>query len=226
MLKIGRKSKLLAIAILVGGKSSRFGSDKGLFEISGKPLISHQLEILKELNYDIFLIAKSIKQVNNYIEKIDISKINAFIVDEMLSKSGEVFYSPMLGLYSTFKELKKLKYKKVLVLSCDNPLIKNNVLKYLIKRCKTSDCCIPQWANGFLEPLLTIYPIDKALLTARENLKKKNYKLTNLISESWKTNFISIEGELKRLDDKLLSFININDTEDIERLKEKKFLNI
>ena len=128
----------------------------------------------------------------------------------------------MVGLYSTFKELKKLKYRKVFALSCDNPLIEKTVLEYLIEQCQSFDCCIPQWANGFLEPLFTIYPVNKALVRARKNLKKKTYKLTNLISPSWKTNYISIEREIQPLDNSLITFLNINDPTDLEKLKEKK----
>lgn len=222
MLKISNSTKYLAIAILIGGKSSRFGSDKGLFKISGKPLTSHLIEKLSEFRYDIFLVAKSIKQVRNYIEIVDLNKITAFIIDEVIDKSNKELYTPMVGLYSTFKELKKLKYRKVFALSCDNPLIEKSVLGYLIEQCKSFDCCIPQWTNGFLEPLFTIYPINKALVTARKNLKKKTYKLTNLISPNWKTKYISIEREIQPLDNNLITFLNINDPTDLEKLKEKK----
>jgi molybdopterin-guanine dinucleotide biosynthesis protein A len=107
-------------------------------------------------------------------------------------------------------------------LSCDNPLIEKRVFEYLIERCQSFDCCIPQWNNGFLEPLFTIYPINKALVTAKKNLKKKTYKLTNLISPNWKTKFVSIEGEIQPLDNNLITFLNINDPTDLEKLKEKK----
>ena len=65
-LKISKKSKNLAIVILIGGKSSRFGKDKGLFKFHGKPLISYQLETLKQVNHDIFLISNSKEQVQKY----------------------------------------------------------------------------------------------------------------------------------------------------------------
>ncbi|MFX0001363.1 MAG: molybdenum cofactor guanylyltransferase [Candidatus Hodarchaeota archaeon] len=219
MLKIKKKSKFLAIAILIGGKSSRFGSDKGLFEITGKPLISYQLEILSTLDFDIFLIAKSIEQVNNYMKKIDITKINAFIVDEMNNNQNNVLYTPMIGLYSTFKELKKLNYKKVLALSCDTPLIKKNILEYLIEQCSNVDCCIPQWANGFSEPLIAVYPVKKALKTARKSIREKTYKLTNLLNPKWRISFISIEENLKQIDENLSSFINLNEPSDLEKIK-------
>lgn len=216
-------SKSIAIAILIGGKSIRFGSDKGLFVFLGKPLISYQLETLSHLNYDIFLVAHSLKQVKEYMRIIDITKINAFIVDEIDLKLRKTLHTPMIGLYSAFKELKKLRYEKVLVLSCDTPLIKKNVLNYLIEECKNYDCCIPQWPNGFLEPLIAIYPVKKALKTSKRKLKEKSYKLTSLISSKWKTNFLPIKKEIKTLDENLLTFININESSDLGNLKERYF---
>ncbi len=122
-------------------------------------------------------------------------------------------------MYSAFKELDDLGFKKTLVLSCDIPLINKKVIKYLINCSKKFECCIPQWDNGFLEPLCTIYPIQKALIVSIEKLKTKDYKLINLISPSWNTNFISIERSFRPLDKSLLSFININTLDDIEKLK-------
>ncbi len=220
VLKKRNKSKFLAIAVLIGGKSSRFGSDKGLFELSGKPLISYLLDKLSEFKYDIFLVANSLKQTQKYMEKIDINNLTAFIIDDKDITSDKTLITPMIGLFSTFKELKRLRYKKVLVLSCDTPLIKKEVLKYLIERCKNYDCCIPQWENGFLEPLVAIYPVKKALKTAKKNLKIQSYKLTNLLSAKWKTNFISIEKNIKIIDENLSSFINVNELIDLEKIKE------
>ncbi len=123
--------------------------------------------------------------------------------------------SPLIGLYTTFKELQKLGYKKVFVLSCDNPLVRFEVIEYLIKHCEGFDCCIPKWKNNFLEPLFAIYPIGKAYETSSRNLRKKHYKLTKIIAQNWKINYISIEQDIKKLDPNLLSFKNINKLEDI-----------
>lgn len=219
MLKIRKKSKFLAIAILIGGKSSRFGSDKGLFEFSGKPLISYLLDTLSDLKYDIFLIANSINQVQDYIKKINIINLTAFIIDEKDINPHKPLHTPMVGLYSAFKELNRLKYKKVLVLSCDSPLIKKEVLKYLIEQCKNYDCCIPQWENGLLEPLLAIYPTKKALKAVKKNLKIQSYKITNLLAIQWKIKFISIEKSIKIMDKNLSTFVNINELKDLEKVK-------
>lgn len=217
MLKIKNKSKYLAITILIGGKSTRFGSDKGLYEILEKPLISYLLETLAQNDYDIFLIAHSDKQVQIYIDKIDIKEIMAFIIDEPpISKKQE--RSPMIGLYSAFKELNKLKYEKALVLPCDTPLVQNHVIKFLIEQSKDYDCCIPRWDNGFIEPLFAIYPIEKSFKSAKKNLTKNQFKLTGLLEKNWRIKYISIEKTIQNLDKNLLSFININKQLDLERI--------
>ena len=108
------------------------------------------------------------------------------------------------------------------MLSCDNPLIKFEVIEYLIKHCEGFDCCIPKWKNNFLEPLLAIYPIAKAYESTKQNLKKNIFKLTHLIIQAWKTNYISIEDEIRIFDKKLQSFININTKKDISNLNLEK----
>jgi molybdopterin-guanine dinucleotide biosynthesis protein A len=218
VLKIKNNVHYLAIAILIGGKSSRFGSDKGLFKFKGKSLISYQLEVLDQLNYDIFLVANSKQQVQNYINNINYQKISGFIIDDYDLISDQSIHTPMLGLYTTFKDLNNLKYEKVFILPCDNPYLKIKVLKYMIKESKSFDCSIPQWNNGFLEPLFAIYPVNKAFLKARENILKNILKLVSLLDKSWKINYISIENSLKFLDENLSSFININNPSDIENL--------
>ncbi|MHA1763414.1 MAG: molybdenum cofactor guanylyltransferase, partial [Promethearchaeota archaeon] len=48
--------KYLAILILIGGRSSRFGFDKGSIEFLGKPLILYQIDTLKQFDNDVFLV--------------------------------------------------------------------------------------------------------------------------------------------------------------------------
>ncbi|MFX1477399.1 MAG: molybdenum cofactor guanylyltransferase [Promethearchaeota archaeon] len=220
MLKIKSKSKYIAIAILVGGKSTRFGSDKGLFKVSGKPLISYQLDTLIQLKHDIFVVTHSLNQTQNYMKTIDVEKIYAFIIDNKDLNYVKTTHTPMIGLYSTFEELKNLNYQKVLALSCDLPLIRKEVIEYLIEQSRGFDCCIPRWENGFIEPLMAIYPVNGALKMARKNLRNKTYKLTNLISSQWNTNYVSIEKKIQKLDKDLISFTNINEQSDLKNLEE------
>ena len=108
-----------------------------------------------------------------------------------------------------------------MVLPCDTPLVQKNVINLLIEESKEYDCCIPRWNNGFLEPLIAVYPIEKSFKRAGEILKGNNYKLTNLLAEDWKINYISIENSIQPLDPQLLSFFNINEQSELEMIKKK-----
>jgi len=212
-------NKYLAFGILIGGKSTRFGADKGLFKLGEKRLIEYQLENLKYFDNDIFLIANDKTQVQSYVDGIDFRTITGFIVDEYDFDLDQSIRSPMIGLYSAFKELRKLNYEKLFALSCDNPLIKKEVISLLIQEGKDYEAVIPRWENKFLEPLFAIYPIEKAFYTSSECINKRKFKLTHIINDKWKVNFISIENTLKKLDPYLLSFKNINTNGDMAEIE-------
>ena len=182
-------------------------------------LVDYQLKTLSRFNYDIFLVANSKQQVQNYIDNIDVAKVMGFIIDDDKFTSVRESRLPLIGLYSAFKELKELDYNKAFFLPCDAPLVKYEVIYFLIKQCHKFDCCIPKWNNNLLEPLIAIYPTTAAYETSLRNIKQNQYKLTKIINKDWKTNYISIEQDIKKIDPNLLSFKNINKLEDIEILK-------
>lgn len=218
MSTITETNKNLAFAILIGGKSSRFGSDKGIFEFKEKPLVSYQLDVLSKFDNDIFMVAKSREQVQTYANIIDITKLMGFIIDDRSLIENESLRTPMIGLYSTFKELRELKYEKVFIFSCDMPLIQYEIVELLIQDSQGYDCCIPRWENGFVEPLFGIYPIEKAYKEAKEFLKDKVYKLIHFFENDWQINYVPVEDKIQQYDPNLLTFININAPVDLEKL--------
>ncbi len=179
------------------------------------------LSTLKNENYDIFLVAHTPSQIQDYIDKIDISNIIAFILDDHKIMQNSNLHAPLLGLHTAFKELNELGYKRIFALSCDNPLIQQKVIKYIINQSCGFDCCVPRWNNGYIEPLLAIYNIKKAYRKSRINLLKNDLKLTNLVGKNWKVNYLSIEKLIKPLDEDLLTFININTPEDLKKFMTK-----
>jgi molybdopterin-guanine dinucleotide biosynthesis protein A len=142
-----------------------------------------------------------------------------FIVDDQSVVNNNGIKSPLIGLYSAFKELNQLDYEKTFVLPCDTPLIQKNIVEYLIEQSKYYDCCIPQWNNKLCEPLIAIYPIKKAFERSQKMLEKNRYKLTNLLAKSWRINYVSIENSIQKLDPQLLSFLNINDQTALEMIR-------
>ena len=220
---ISQKIKDFAFVILVGGKSQRFGSDKGLYIYKGKPIITHQIEILSQFKYPIFLIANTIEQVQNYINNIDITKLTAFFNDDNNLIENKDIRSPLIGLYTAFKELNNLNYQSAFIFSCDNPFLNIAVIKFMMEQIEYNDACMPIWDNNYVEPLFAIYKIAPFLKKAKENLSKKDFKLSKLLDlENVRIKYISIENEIKGIDDKLESFININELRDFSDIMIKR----
>ncbi len=213
---INRKN--LAIVILVGGKSYRSGSEKvGLF-FRRKPLLLHQIETLEKIKTDLFLTANSEEQANFFKTNLSIPDQTKIIVDnrEIFPYTG--IFTPMLGVYSSLKELDNLNYNKALILSGDAPLIKKSVIELLISESNDFDCTIPRWNNEFLEPLFAIYPVKKGYQRAKECIINKTFSLNRLVDENWKINYLSVEDSIQPLDNNLVSLINVNGPIDIEKL--------
>jgi len=210
--------KYLAILILIGGRSTRFGTEKAIIELYGKPLILHQLEILSKFDQDIYLVAHSEEQIFNYRKQIDFPKGVSFLIDDRDIFAYPKIYKPILGIYSGFKELSELNFEKAFLLSCDMPLIKAEVIKLLINESMGFDCCIPRWNNGYLEPFFAIYPVEKGFRKAKEILITENYGLINFIDKKWNINYISVEKSIQPLDKNLVSLININGPIDIAKV--------
>lgn len=210
--------KYLAILILIGGKSTRFGVEKAIIELYGKPLILHQLEILSKFDQDIYLVAHSEEQIFNYRRDIDFPEGVNFLIDDRDIFAHPHIYKPMLGIYSGFKELSKLNFEKAFLLSCDMPLIKAEIIKLMIKESNEFDCCIPRWNNGYLEPFFAIYPVEKGFRRAKEILITENYGLIDFIDKKWNINYVSVEKSIQPLDKNLVSLININGPIDLAKL--------
>jgi len=211
--------KKLAIVILIGGKNIRFGNESAaVLDVLGKPLILHQIETLSKFDEDLFLVANSEYQINSYYREINFPRDINFVVDDAEIIGDPDVRTPMLGIYSGFKELNNLGFEKGFLLSGDMPLIKPEVVELLIKEVEGYDCCIPRWNNGFLEPLFAIYPVEKMYELAKKTIQEKNYALNSIIDKTWNINYISVEESIKPLDQNLVGLINVNGPIDLEKV--------
>ena len=211
--------KKLAIVILIGGKNIRFGNESAaVLDVLGKPLILHQIETLSKFDEDVFLVANSEYQINSYYREINFPRDINFIVDDTEIIGESDVRTPMLGIYSGFKELNNLGFEKGFLLSGDMPLIKPEVIELLIKEVEGYDCCIPRWNNGFLEPLFAIYPVEKTYELVKKTIKEKNYALNSIIDKTWNINYISVEESIKPLDQNLIGLLNVNGPIDLEKV--------
>jgi len=211
--------KKLAIIILIGGKNIRFGNTSAaVLDVLGKPLILHQIETLSKFDEDVFLIAHSEYQINSYYKKINFPRDIKFVVDDTEILEDNELRTPMLGIYSGFKELDRLGFEKGFLLSGDMPLIKPKVIELMINRVKDYDCSIPRWNNGYLEPLFAIYPVKSTFKLAKNLIQENNYALNRILDVSLNIKYVSVEESIKPLDQNLVSLINVNGPIDLEKV--------
>jgi len=211
-------SKKLAIVILIGGKSLRFEIATPLVDYLGKPLILHQVEKLVKFDEDLFLVAHTEDEVNKYVSQVKFPRKVKFLIDDVETYADQELRTPMLGIYSAFKELNNLNFQKALLISGDMPLLKPEVIQLMIREAEGYDCCIPRWNNDFLEPLLAIYPVKNTYENTKRKLEQKNYALSSIIDSNWNIKYVSVEKSIQLLDENLVSLINVNGPVDLEKL--------
>ncbi len=119
-----------------------------------------------------------------------------------------------MGLYSG---LKASASRYNLVVGCDMPFLKVELLQYMGDKIDSNDIIIPRYAKSYVEPLCAIY--SKACL----EVMKKNIE-TGILSIRKIFPYLQVkhieEEEIKIVDPELNSFFNINYKEDFIRAEE------
>lgn len=150
--------------ILAGGKSSRMGTDKGLQQLCGKPLIYYAIQALSGLCNKI-IISTSSNEYKSFGYKT--------IADEIPG------IGPMGGIFSA---LKQSRTEKNLVLSCDLPFVSRELFSHILENSEGYQVAVPWQGHQHYEPLCGFYHasiLDQLSLY----IQRKNYKLPNLFDE-------------------------------------------
>jgi molybdenum cofactor guanylyltransferase len=150
--------------ILAGGESSRMGSDKGLQNLCGKPLIQYSIEALSGLCTDIIISSSS----SAYQE------FGYQVVKDEFPGIG-----PMGGIYSA---LKQSKTDANLVLSCDLPFVSKELLSFILKSASGFQVAVPWQGDRHYEPLCGFYSLS-LLSQISAYIQKGNYKLPDLFEK-------------------------------------------
>jgi molybdenum cofactor guanylyltransferase len=133
----------ISAAILAGGAATRMGGgQKAITLLNGKPLITHQTNLLKPLTDDLLVIANP-----PHDQFLDVGSVFA----DLIPGKG-----PLSGIHAA---LSHALHPQVLVLACDMPLITQELLVFLIthSRHHQHKAVIPFHQTGF-EPLISVWP--------------------------------------------------------------------
>lgn len=191
-----------SFALLSGGSSRRFVSDKTKALLYGKPLFLYGLKCGLEVSDDVLHISKNKDKYKPFINNVK------YLEDEL-----DVI-CPMSGLITAARHAK---YEYIFILSADSPLITGNFFKYLYNNIKSYDGVLPV-INSKSYPLTAVYK-KSILLSMEEDYKKGNYKLIKSLERH---NIIYLqEDEIIKAGFKKDIFININYQDDLKSLEEK-----
>jgi len=194
-----------AAIILAGGFSKRFGQDKGLVKLAGKPLVLHVFEKTKMIVDEILVIVSSKKQKEAYSRYIP--EKNRIIIDN--GKVGGPLIGALTGFSNTSAEFS-------LLLPCDTPFISTKVIELLFETCVNVDACIPRWPNDNMEPLQAVYRTESALKASKQALEQSEMRLLNMIQHQKRVRYLSTTV-IQHLDPYLITFFNINTKKDLSR---------
>ena len=148
--------------ILAGGKSSRMGAEKGLIPFKGKPMINYAIEALSPFCNQILISANSTSY--NFL--------GFEVIEDEIANSG-----PMGGIYSCMKHSKN---ELNFVLSCDMPLIAQQIASQIIDSIANFEVTIPWHGGEYFEPLCAVY--HKNILPEFERfIKSGNFRIPDLI---------------------------------------------
>jgi molybdopterin-guanine dinucleotide biosynthesis protein A len=149
----------ISISILCGGQAKRFGQDKALYRVNGRPMLLQILDKFKPFSEDVFLQGA----VNGFSEE-------ANIYPDLVEAR-----SPLGGIYSS---LVNARYEKLFVVACDMPFVDVRILHELLEH-EEHDIVVPRWRSGHFEPLCALY--SKSLIPGIEaQIKEEDFKISKL----------------------------------------------
>jgi len=191
--------------ILAGGASKRFGSEKGLVELAGKPLVLHVLEKISGIVDEKLVVVSSETQRTRFINAI--GKSARIVVDKLEVRS------PLVGAQTGFESARG---EYSLLLPCDTPFLSSQIAAFLLDVCLKKAAAIPRWPNRDIEPLQAAYHTKSASKAAKKALNEGKLNLRSMIEKMRGVRYISTLI-LKELDPRLQTFFNINTPNDLKR---------
>jgi molybdenum cofactor guanylyltransferase len=193
------KSSDIAIFILIGGKSSRMGTDKGVIKLFDKEMFLHVRDAALLLTENVFVVGNHI----NY------RKYDCPLIFDIVPGCG-----PLGGIYTG---LFFSPAKKNIFMSCDIPLINKEVISELIQAADDSIDALVPLVNGRKHPLCAIYH-RRILPEIKKKICSGEFKMHHLL-EDINTKYLSFpEGDE-------IGFENINTPSDFNRIQDLTMKN-
>lgn len=196
-------SDTTAAIILAGGRSKRMGKNKALLPLPGNPsftFIEHLSSMLTSLCPEVLIVARDEADAVNYTLK------GVHVITDQLPDHG-----PLMGLYSG---LSATRAQRSLLIAVDMPFVHPTLVSFLLSQPPSKALLIPL-VNGVPQVLLAIYP-RTVLPLIEDRLRQGRHDLRSLL-EVTTVQYIE-EEQLRKVDPKLRSFVNVNTPEELREV--------
>jgi molybdopterin-guanine dinucleotide biosynthesis protein A len=184
--------------ILAGGLNKRFGGKiKAFLPLRGKRLLDYIYELFTDLFDEIILVTNDPLK---YLDWDVLIGTDLFSVRSSLTGiHAGIFYASNPYCF---------------MCASDMPFLQKNLVEGLLREIQEdTDVVIPETSEG-LEPLCAVYS-KRCLHRIEQQLNIENYKIRDFLK---KIRLKKIkETTLKKWDSKLVSFLNINTPEDLQK---------
>lgn len=193
--------------VLAGGYSKRLGQNKGLVEISHKPLITYVIDGISKLADEIIISIRSNDQLNTLARVL--GEDVTFVMDE-----GNA-HMPLAGAIAGFN---KARGEYSFLLPCDTPFISSRIMEFLQDSCVGKDAAIPVWPKGYIEPLQAVYRTKSALAATKKALES-GFTMREAVNNLESVCYVPT-SVLQKFDRELMSFFNVNTSLDLRKARE------
>jgi len=185
----------IAGVILAGGRSSRFGSNKALAMLDGKPLIQHVADLMSGLFAEYLLVTNTPEEYKF---------LSLPMTHDRYRGCG-----PLAGIHAALLQISE---PRAFVVACDMPSLSPELIRYICNINEQQYDVIIPWLEGGQEPLFGIYH-KKSLAVIETCLQRKNCQIIRAL-EDLQVRLVN-EQEILAITENFACFKNINRPEDI-----------
>ena len=180
--------------ILLGGKSSRYGSNKALVEIDGVRLIERVARVMGAIFHRVILLTNTPGEY---------AYLQLPMVEDLIKGLG-----PMGGIYTG---LMSLSDEAGFFVACDMPFLSEKLIRHMLDVREDFDAVVPRM-GWMMEPLHALYS-KRCLPILREAIGQHQRQIVKCF-DRLRVRYVD-EEELRLWDRNLRSLFNVNKPEDL-----------
>jgi len=180
--------------ILLGGKSSRYGSNKALVKIGGVRLVDRVAGVMNSIFHRVILLTNTPEEY---------AYLQMPMVEDIVKGFG-----PMGGIYTG---LMTLPDEVGFFVACDMPFLSESLIRHMVDVRDDFDAVVPRM-DWMLEPLHALYS-KRCLPVIHKAIGQNQHQILKCFA-ALRVRYVD-EEELRLWDPDLRSFFNINKPQDL-----------